>query len=68
MKEIIGYKLACCYDSGEMTNTVVKEMKNGWHPFGGIGYSRNEDEEKFVQALVKYEEEPVKKTCHNYTE
>ena len=65
MRKIKQYKAVSDTYVCNLTTKVETEMKNGWQPFGSIAGKQSE----FAQALVKYEEEPIKKKpCHNYSE
>lgn len=66
MPEITEYKVVESDDNDSIKVDVEFEMSLDWQPFGGVGFNRNTGQ--FIQAMVKYKAEPVKKPCHNYTE
>lgn len=49
---IIDYELVEEFYLGNVTKSVKELIKEGWQPFGGL----IEIDEKYVQAVVKYEE------------
>ena len=68
MRKIISYQIISGNDSGELETLVNSAISAGWAPVGGVSYSSYDSEDRYVQAVVKYEYETSKKPCHNYTE
>ena len=56
-RKIIDYKTANAYDAYDLDNYVVKAIKEGWQPLGGISSFVCDGRSVWAQALVKYEPE-----------
>lgn len=63
MRKIVEYSIISAKDPQEVEEAVRAALEGGWQPFGGI--SRADEgtpyyDTYFAQAMVKYEELPVK--------
>lgn len=59
-RKIIDYKLVASEIENEigLASNVKSHLLAGWHPIGGAFW----DGDDYIQAMVKYEEEPNKET------
>jgi hypothetical protein len=68
MKKIIDYKITEESSEYSLAKIVNKDMQEGWQPLGGVNLIPYYDAIgqgyiNYVQAMVKYEEEPTTKKC-----
>lgn len=54
MKRIIDYTILDSDSRTSLESQVIKAIKNGWQPLGGVAYT-GQPSWKYVQAVVRYE-------------